>query len=396
MDTSQELLEHHHTILNNLGTSFVAGNRLELLIDGSDTFPGMFKDLEQANISVLVESYTIDDSEIGEELSDILCRKASLGLDIFVIYDSVGSHETTAEYFENLENSGIVVCEYNPVNPLNDSGNGDLNNRDHRKLIVIDNDIAYTGGINISSEYSSSSIPRFSHKSEDSGWRDTHLRLQGPIVNELTKTFLNTLEEQQCKLPSLPMHKPPGKNYDGSLVAILAATGEEDTSPIYEAILAAIDGSRQSILITIAYFSPDKKLVESLMHAANRGVLVELLMPEDPDWALLKYASYSYFEELMQSGVKIHLYTDRMLHAKTVVIDDVWSTVGSMNMDMRSLKYNREINAIILDKHFAGEMSDTFEDDLKNSRNLDVEKWRQRGISCKMMEWFARLWERWL
>ena len=132
------------------------------------------------------------------------------------------------------------------------------------------------------------------------------------------------------------------------------------------------------------------------MNAAKRGVVVELLIPEDPDWSLLKYASYSYFEKLMQSGIKIHLYSDRMLHAKTVVIDGVWSTIGSMNMDIRSLEYNREINAIILDKHFAEKMTETFQDDLKNSKNIDPDKWRHRGVPRKAMESFARLWERWL
>lgn len=392
---SADLLKRHLSIMTNLNHALFAGNRIDLFVDGPPTFDAMFEDIEAARSSILVESYIFEDSAIGEHLGELLARKARAGVLVHVIYDSVGSITTSDGYFAALGDAGVQVCAFNPLNPLKIRRLQNPNTRDHRKIVVVDDRVGYTGGINVSQVYASSSLPGFRRKKPDLGWRDTQVRVEGPAAAQLGALVRKTLESQGCDAPPAPPQDagaPPG----GKLIGIVTSDGDDDGNPIYEALYAAIEGARRSVDLTMAYFSPDRRFIQALERAARRGVRVRLLLAGETDWPILRYAGQAHFSGLLRAGVEIHLYQDGTLHAKTAVVDGVWSTVGSFNLDWRSLVFNDEINAVVMGREFAGRMTEVFERDIGRARQVTWAAWRTRGLSERLREFSAHIMRRWL
>jgi len=394
-----QLTEHHLRVLAASGeVDLYHSNSTKLLLDGPATFGAMKAAIERARGRVLLESYIVEDSKMADELSTLLLRKVSQGVSVALMYDGVGSFTTDEKYFDKLSASGVAVCKFNPVNPLERPGYWGINHRNHRKVLVVDEDVAFTGGINISRAYSSgSSVNRGSGSGDEMlkrGWRDTHIELRGPVVRAFARGFSTVWASQGCQgalgAAAAPANARPGQR----VVKVLESDPRDPTNRIYTALLQAVEASRRSVHLTMAYFAPGSDMVVALANAARRGVDVALVLPGRSDFTLVLHAGRSYYDELLSAGVRIHEMDQAVMHAKTAVIDGVFSTVGSSNMDWRSWVANNEINAIVLGSDFGKELEAVFQRDVAQSRPVQLDGWRERGLSKRMMEQIGRMAER--
>jgi len=273
-----------------------------------------------------------------------------------------------------------------------------VNQRDHRKLLIADGRVAFLGGINISSVYSggSSSGGGSRGTGERQPWRDTDLQVEGPVVAEFQKLFIETWEKQKGEPLAKRQYFPPLQRQGDEVVHAIGSAPEEPFSAIYATFISAIDSAEREVLLTNAYFVPDPQLIASLKAAVARGVDVRLVLPGTSDAPLVFHAGRSYYDELLSAGVKIYERRRALLHSKTALIDGVWSTVGSTNLDWRSFLHNQELNAVVLGAGFGAQMRASFEDDLANSEQISLGKWRWRSIGTRAKEAFARVWQYWL
>lgn len=379
----------------------VTGNEVTLLVDGPATYEAMFAAVEQAEDHVHVETYIIEDDEIGRRFADLLIRKQAQGVKVRLIYDSVGSLNTPKAFFERLADRGVELVEYNPINPLmGRQRKWRVNNRDHRKLMVVDGQVAFLGGINISDVYSSGSFgksgARATPSSEAIPWRDTHVQIRGPVVADFQRIFLKTWRNQTGLALSDSRYFPTLHVRGNDRVRAMVHIAEEDSNPIYAAFVSAIDHAVDHIYLTNAYFVPRPRLLKSLCQARRRGVDVKLILPSRSDFWLVFHAGRTHYTQLLRCGVEIYERREALLHAKTILIDGVWSSVGSTNLDWRSLLHNDELNAIILGPDFAAQLQTLFEKDLAKSARIDRATWRRRGVHVRALEWIARWWSYWL
>lgn len=346
------LLERQVTAMQAIGEKpWAAGNRVQLLVDGPASYRVIFREVARARRNVNLESYIVEGEQVGERLGRLLMRKQSQGVQVNLLYDAVGSLGTSSQFFERLRAAGVHVCEFNPVLPTH-GRIGDPNQRDHRKQMIIDGRVAISGGINISDVYSSGSA---GHREETpnlkTGWRDTNIAVRGPAVAQYQELFLESWRKQGCVPLDDAEYLPKPLTAGNKLVTVVGSSSDEQRR-MYLILLAAIRESRQNVFVTMAYFVPDEKIRHALESAARRGVDVELVLPGFSDsWVVLE-AGRSYYTELLDAGVHIREVHGAFLHAKTAVIDDVWSTVGSSNLDLRSLLYNDELNTIVLGEDF--------------------------------------------
>lgn len=380
------------------GTPLVVGNKVMLLNDGPATYQAMFAAIQSAKDHINMETYIIEDDEIGRRFSDALIEKQQKGVQVNLIYDSVGSLGTPTAFFKRLTDAGIKVLQFNPVNPLTARKGWEVNQRDHRKLLVVDGQIAFLGGINISSVYSSGSRLGASRPRSDGSlpWRDTHVRIEGPVASDFQKMFIESWEKQKGDPldPKRYFPKPEVKGKD--VVRAVAGSPDEAYSMIYATLISAIRSAETNIHVTNAYFAPDPQTLEALKDAVQRGVDVKLILPSKTDSGLIFHAGRSYYDELLRAGVKIYERQGALLHAKSAIIDGVWSTIGSTNLDWRSFLHNYELNAVILGQEFAGQMQTMFEQDLQASTPVTLDQWANRPISVRLKERAARLWVYWL
>ena len=383
----------------------VLGNRVVILENGPNTYAAMFSAIATARNSINMETYILEDDEVGRRLADALIAKQQQGVQVNLIHDAVGTLGTKKEYFKRLGDAGINVLEFNPVNPLVAKSGWAVNQRDHRKLLVVDGRSAVLGGINISSVYSSSA-PGSSGGSTSGGsrggdkkslpWRDTDLLIEGPVVAPLQKLFMETWHAQKGSALAPRDYFPALQARGQEVVRAIGSTPDEPFSQIYVTLISAINAAESEILVTNAYFVPDPQLMNALIAAAARGVDVKLILPSTTDSSLVFHAGRAHYEPLLRGGVKLYERRDALLHAKTVVIDGVWATVGSTNLDWRSFLHNQELTAVILGTEFGAKMREAFERDLAASDPVTLEAWQRRPITTRAKETFARLWEYWL
>ena len=380
------------------GSRLVTGNKVVLLQDGPPTYQAMFSAIRNARDHINMETYIIEDDEVGKRFADALIEKQTSGVQVSLIYDSVGSINTPAEFFKRLNDSGIKLLEFNPINPLTAKHGWDVNQRDHRKLLIVDGQIAFIGGINISSVYSGGSFSQKSKRRPDGSqpWRDTDVQMEGPVVADFQKLFLATWEKQKGASTPPRNYFPQLGNKGSEVVRAIGSSPDEPYSMIYATLLSAIGSAETSVHLTNAYFVPDPQLLAALTAAAQRGVDVTIILPGKTDSALVFHAGRSFYEDLLEGGVKIYERQGALLHAKTAVIDGVWSTIGSTNLDWRSFLHNDEINAVILGQSFGTQLQTMFDKDLAASKAITSAQWQQRPISDRLKETAARIWKYWL
>jgi cardiolipin synthase len=386
-----DMLRRHLAIEEAVADSpLVAGNRVTLLEDGPKTFGSMLEAIRSAKHHINAEFFIFDDQgEVGRQFSAALIEKAKAGVVVNLMYDSAGSQDSRPEAFDRLEQGGVKTLESKPLNPLKTkTGTWNPNNRDHRKILVVDGRVAFTGGINVDEVYDGGNTDQ---------WRDTHLKLEGPIVAEFQKLFLTQWKKLGGEeLPSAkyyPKLEPKGD----ALVRVIATTPDDSTGVAFHAaLISAIDSAQSRVWVTHAYFAPPPDLENAFVRAARRGVDVSLVLPSRTDQPKVVYAGRSHYTKLLEAGVRIFERSEMKLHAKTVVVDGVWSVVGSANLDYRSVLYNDEINAVVLGPKFGEAMEAMFKRDLAGSAEVTKEAWANRSFVDRIKEFLARTIETWL
>ena len=344
-----DILERHTAVVESVTESpLTKGNKVTLLADGQATYAAMFKAMQNAKDHINLESYIIEDDETGRKFADLLLQKQAEGVQVNIIYDSVGSMNTPASFFQRLRDGGIQVVGFNPINPLKAGEKWGLTHRDHRKILIVDGKVAIIGGINISKVYSSSPLRRKQNEKAPIHWRDTDIQIEGPAVAEFQKLFLDTWLKQKGPKLSERNYFPDLKESGNALVRVVGSTPGETNRIPFIVYVSAITFAEHSIHMTNSYFIPDDQIVKALTDAAERGVDVKIILPGITDSQLALYAQRYYYSGLLKSGVKLYEHSTSLLHAKTAVVDKVWSTVGSTNMDYLSMLNNDEVNAVIL------------------------------------------------
>ena len=375
------------------GTPLTAGNEVTLLQNGPATYAAMKQAIESAKDTINIEFYILAADSIGDEISQLLIRKCRSGVAVQLIYDSQGSIDTPSAFWGRLRASGVKVLEYNPLDPLRARITYEPNDRDHRKLLVIDGRLAITGGINITEIYIYGGVESGSHDRSWLKWRDTDVQIEGPAVPQLQRTFLDTWSAQKGgPLPSRAFF-PPQTSMGNDYVRISAGTPQEGDPQIYIALLSAIRHATSRVWFSTAYFDPTPEDEATLKAAARRGVDVELIVQGQSDSQATLAAGRSHYAALLAAGVKIFERRDVFLHGKTATIDGVWSIVGSSNLDARSVVWNNELGVIVLSRNFAGQMETTFQNDRTAATPIEARQWADRPLGERIGEWSSRLLE---
>lgn len=369
---------------NNEQAVLTFDNEVDVLINGEEKFKYLRQDLKSAKNHIHLEYFVLSDDELGLEIIDILCAKAKQGIQVRLIYDDVGS-DISSKKKREMTSSGVKHYPFMPV--LFSNSTSKLNYRDHRKIVVIDGGIGYVGGINLEEKYDNSF-------DNERYWRDTHVRLKGGSVGSLQSSFLlnwnfASKEEMQIEGNLFPKVKP--ETQQPIAVQIAASGPDSDWANIMEAIFCAITSASERIYITSPYFMPNASILTALTIAARSGIDVRIIIPYKSDSWAAQYATDSYVAECLRSGIRIYRYQKGFVHAKTILIDDVFSTIGTANLDYRSFSINFEINALIYNKKINSQMAEVFQTDLKECEEVDLERWEERKISRKFQESISRL-----
>jgi cardiolipin synthase len=396
-----DLLENQIAVMEAVsGSPLIKGNKVRLLIDGPATYTAMFRAVENAKDHINIETFIFEDiiegGETGRSFADLLLQKQSEGVQVNLMYDSVGSLGTPADLFKRLRDGGIQVLEFNPINPLTAHGRWRITHRDHRKVLIVDGKIVITGGINISRVYSSGLSGAEQEGKTQLPWRDTDVQIEGPAVAEFQQLFLDSWQRQKGQELLKRNYFPKLEEAGNDLLQVAGSTPGQMNRINFIMYVSAITFAENTIHLTNAYFVPDGQTVKALTEAARHSVDVKIILPSMSDSPLAFYAGKYYYSDLLKSGVKLYERRNVILHAKTAVIDGVWSTVGSTNMDFWSFLNNDEVNAEILSREFAVEMEKMFANDIAESEQIKWEEWNERPLFPRIREWIAHLFAHWL
>jgi len=362
------------------------GNAVQLLCDGDETLPAMFAAIRHARRCVHLEFYVFEEVRCADEkLSDLLVKRRAAGVQIAVIYDAVGSAHTAPMFLETLRHAGVQLLRFNPLNPLDARRDWSPNRRDHRKILIVDGTVAFVGGVNLSSSYERATVCR---------WRDTDLLLRGPAVAQLQQLFLEHWEEQQGdSLREVGFCPLPGRSGQEH-VGILGSAPACGRPSYYNALLAALRSASSRVWITAGYFLPTAEQNAALICAARRRVDVQLVLPSHNDsTAALAVQRFGY-TELLKAGVQIYEREGVILHAKTVIVDDSWSAVGSSNFDKRSVRFNDEVDVVVVGARTSKALARLFLADIREARRIEAAAWRGRPWLQRAREWFWKPWEK--
>jgi cardiolipin synthase A/B len=376
----------------------ITGNRVSLLVDGEETFDAMLSAIEGAKNHVNLETYIFQNDEVGRLFADLLLRKRSQGVEVNLIYDSFGSRSTRNSFFDRLRAGGVNVVEFNPMTQLFNSHNTyGLSRRTHRKMLIVDGATAYVGGINIGNTY----LRGRRHRGKptmlvEDYWRDTHVMIEGPAAWEFQRLFITTWAEQGGPPLLRSDYFPKLEQCGDDVVQAVDSRPGYANRTTYVMYVSAIMHARHSIHLTHSYFAPDTLLLQALEDAANRGVDVRIILPKHTDHFSVRQAARWHYAQLLESGVRIFERSNTVLHAKTAVIDGVWSTVGSTNLELWSFATTDEVNAVILGSRFAAEMESLFKEDLDDSEEISRDEWKQRSLLDRTKEFFFNLLRYWM
>lgn len=356
---------------------YVPGNKVSLYVRGQELFPAMAEAIEEARHSVHLETYIFEGAIVGRTFAELLAKKARQGVRVRLIYDSVGSLNIDPTQVTFMRNAGVQTLEYHPVAPWRPRWA--WNQRDHRKLLVCDGKVAFAGGINVSDENAPADVG-------GGDWRDAHVRVEGPVAYDLDRLFRSVWYHQTGRwFESVgEPHKHPGT----ARVKVAANSELLKRFVIRQAYLNALRAARSEVSIANAYFIPSWRIRRALAHAARRGVDVRVLVPGTSDSRAVWYAMRAQYDYLLARGVRIFEWQGPMLHAKAVAVDRQWCSVGTYNLDHRSLMFNLEVNLNVLDRALARALAEQFERGIAGSREISLEQWRRRG-------WGERLLEQW-
>ena len=360
-----------------LGPQMIAGNRVEALVNGERIFPAMLEAIRGAKRTITFETYVYYSGNVGAEFSRALAERAKAGVKVHVIFDAVGAGKIDDRFEEEMAAAGVEVEKYNPVRWYTLA---QMNNRTHRKLLVVDGRVGFTGGVGIADEWAGDA-------QDPEHWRDTHFRIEGPVVAQLQAAFMENWIEITGRVLHGEAYFPPlapAGRHTAQFFVSSPGGGGESMQLMY---LLSIAAASKRLLISASYFVPDNVEVRALADAARRGARVQVIVPgPDIDSEIVRRASRSTWGELLRAGVEIYEYQPTMYHCKVMIVDGLWVSVGSTNFDARSFSVNDEANLNVLDAGFAAEQERIFAADLKRARRVSLEQWQRRP-------WTETIWE---
>ena len=367
-------------LLNNSHAVLTTGNHLKILNDGRKTSDSIFDALEKAQHHIHLEYYIIDNDQTGKRLKEILIRKRAQGVEVRLIIDDVGSWGLGKKYIESLKKAGIEIYSFMEVRFPRLTGR--VNYRNHRKIVIVDGKVGFTGGINMADRY-------IKGLEKIGPWRDTHLRLEGDAVTCMQVIFAADWFFVKGENLWGADYFHPFSESAGIPVQISASGPDSDWDSIGQAIFSAIANAHKEVFIVTPYLMPPPAITTALKTAALGGIDVRIIIPEKSDSHIPKWCSFSYVEELLEAGVRIFFYQNGFIHSKLVMVDGIFSTVGTANLDFRSLETNFEVNAFIYDEHLTRQLNAFFKVDLRHSREILLSEWRKRPWYNKTRESLA-------
>lgn len=375
------------------GKQFINGNSVRLLAKGKESFDAIFRAVEEAKRFICLEFYIFRNDVTGKEMAELLKKKIRENIRVYLLYDHFGSLGTPGKFWDDLKAAGIALRASRPLKWLSPFH---YVHRDHRKLIIIDGMKAVTGGLNIADEYRG-----FHLRTKKIGWRDTALMLEGPIVSELFKTFKKSWTI--WKGEEIPFEDTAGKHLKAAFsketgealpVIPIVSSSSKGRRLMRRLLYYSINHSNKNMQLTTAYFTPSRRMLDSLEEAVKRGVEVKLLLPGNSDVPAAHYSGRAFYLRLLRAGVRIYSYQGEMLHSKSYLFDGCWSIIGSANLDSQSLRWNDEGNVGILDEGFGKKMMEIFEEDLLHSVEVKEEEWLKRPLFDRIKERFFVLFRR--
>ena len=381
----QRLVPKRHLmklLLNNSKALITEYNNIRVLNNGRQTFGSIIYELENAHEHIHLEFYIIEDDQIGNRIKEILIHKALEGCDVKVLYDDLGSWSLSRRYIRELTSAGVKVMNFMPVKTYAFANK--VNFRLHRKIIVIDGRVGFVGGINIADRY-------LRGLGKNNRWRDTHLRLEGESVRSLQAIFLLDWNYVQNTSDYDLRYFPDNTVTESKLVQIVTSGPDSDWESIMQAYFAAIATATQYVYISTPYFLPNQSILTALKTAALSEIDVKLLLPERNDSWMVWRSSRSYIKELLEAGVHVYFYLKGFTHSKLMMVDDVFASVGTANMDIRSFNQDFEANALIYDAAITRQLKQDYEDDIENSKEIFLEAWEKRPVFEKVQESVARM-----
>ena len=385
LSLNNELLKKENIIrllLNNSNSLFTTGNQLQILNNGNETFQAIIQAIKNAKHHIHFEYYIFSDDKIGNKIKNLLIEKSREGVEVRIIIDDVGSWSLGDKFISELKENGIEIYSFMEVRFPRFTSK--MNFRNHRKIIVIDGETGFTGGINIADRYIEG-IKKLGH------WRDTHLQIEGDAVACLQVIFAADWYFVINENLAGEKYFPKFTEKAGIPVQVSASGPDSDWKNIEQAFFAAIANAREKVYITTPYLMPPKSIFSALEMAALSNVDVRIIIPEKSDAITPKWASFSYVEKLLEAGVKIYFFQDGFIHSKIMIVDDILSTIGTSNLDFRSFETNFEVNAFIYEKEFALTLEKHFISDLNNSREIKLNEWKQRPWHYKVRESLAHI-----
>jgi len=358
------------------------GNTVDVLLNGDQIFPAQLATIRSARETITYAQYFYEEGPIGREIAEALADRCRAGVRAHILLDGFGTIQMPAEYRETITRAGCQVASFRPLSPLSllaAVGFGSANKRNHRRILVVDGRIGFTGGSGVS--------PKWMGDGRTKGhWRDTDVRVEGPVVASLQGAFVeNWLDATNDVLGGESYFPRPPR--PGSVFAqIVRSSPAGGSFSMYTMFLLAISSARRSIYVTNPYFLPDARMTQALIDAPGRGVRVVVLLPGAIDNNIVRQASRSKFGELLKAGVEIYEYQAGLLHAKVMSVDGIWATIGSTNLDSRSFALNEELNAVVYHTTVVAQLEQVFADDLKYSRKIEYQQWRGRGFFNQLLE----------
>ncbi|QOC21344.1 cardiolipin synthase B [Wenzhouxiangella sp. AB-CW3] len=371
--------EFRHLQTVTLGGAVVAGNRIEIFENGEEIYPAKLEAIENATRSITFETYEYWGEEIGADFAEALASAAERGVSVHAIFDYIGSIQASRDKFDRMEDAGVEVVRWRRPSWYQLSR---FNHRTHRKLLVVDGEVGFTGGANVAD-------PWQGHP-DDGGYRENHYRFEGPVVAHLQNAFMQNWLNARKKLLYGSEYFPLLENAGELEVQVVNSSPSEGTHRIRLMLLLAFAGARDNIRLATPYFYPDDMIMDALLDATERGVEVDILLPTAEHYSTaVREASRNRWGKLLEANVRIHEYQPSKYHAKLYIVDDYWVSIGSSNLDNRSFRLNDETNAIIMDRELAGTLASQFDRDLERTEGYDLERWEDRAWTRRFLGWLT-------
>ncbi len=376
-----------------------SGNKIVVFGSATEALAAIFMAIGGARDSINLEYFILADVQSGGvPLSRVLLDRLKAGVKVNMSYDSFGSRDTPAAFFETLRNAGANVLEYHPIDPLAATGGWSPNDRDHRKIAVVDGRIGFTGGVNLDLAYDnprSAGIPADGN-TRKAYWRDTAVQIEGPAVADLQKLFFDTWRDQRAPVAGTADYFPPLPRQGVQAIRIIGSSPGNRRPLYYASALTAVENARRRVWLCSGYFIPTHQERELLAKTAKRGVDLRIIVPAFSDVQSAVYASRAAYGDLLEAGVRIYEIRDGVVHAKMAVVDDTWTVIGSSNLDRRSVVFNNEVDAVMLGHDAAAQVEAVMQRFMAAAHEVDLAQWHRRPLMEHMREIQARVWQYWM